>query len=442
MLNITNIKRGFVFLLILLLGILSVGPAHIVRAATASTFLSPSGIGVMKNNVLTVGVYENSGSDPVNGGSLFIDYPSAYFKVSSDDIRNSSAFPIAAATKLNSGQIQIDRGAFTPVTGTQLYATIDFHVVASGVAIPITFDGSADNIITSSVDNTDIYTGGTGANYALYDPISTGTYMVVNGGGAAFSSRYLNFGLTQETAYGDAKAIAVGGNNMMIISGCGAAYASSSPGQHWTQKTACGDAKDIAVGADGTMMIISGCGAAFVAPNLSAGWTQKTACGDARLISVGGKNIALINSNYTAYAATSWNAGLTQISNTGDATAVSISSGGVSMIISGCGAAYAKNTIGAGNWSQKTACGDARAIATGGSKIGVINSGGTAFAANSWNSGMTRISNGGDARALSLGDSTPTLIIAGCGAAYGNLGLSTDGYNQITICGDTRAIAG
>jgi hypothetical protein len=443
MLTTTTQRKLFVLLFALALVTAQLLPAKVVHAASANAFLSPSGIGVNKNSTLTVGVYENSGTDTVNAASLFIDFPTLYFKVSQSDVRNSSAFPVVAQTSVNNGRIQIDRGAFAPVSGSQLVATIDFHVVASGVAIPINFATSGvTNVITSSTDNSNIYTGGTGANYALYDPIATGTYMVVNGGGAAFSSRYLNNGLTQETAFGDAQSIAVGGNNMMIINSCGAAFASNTPGGHWTQKTACGDAKAIAVGSDGTMMIISGCGAAFASPNISSGWSQKTACGDARAISVGGKNIALINSNFTAYAAPSWNSGLTQISNAGDAVSVSISSGGTSMIISGCGASYAKNIIGPGSWSQKTVCGDTRAITTGGSKIGVINSNFTAYAANSWDQGLSRVSNNGDAAAYSLGDSTPAMLISGCGAAYGSLGLSVDGYNQVTICGDAKKIAG
>jgi hypothetical protein len=441
MLTTTTQRKLFVLLFALVLVTAQLLPAKVVHAASANAFLSPSGIGVSKNSTLTVGVYENSDTDTVNAASLFIDFPTAYFKVSKSDIRNSAAFSIDASTTINGGQIELDRGSFTALSGTQLVATIDFHVVASGVAIPLTFDSVATNVITSSVDNTNIYSGGTGANFALYDPIGTGTFMVMNAGNAAFSARALNAGLAQETGLGDAKAIAVGGNNKMLISGCGAAYASNSPGM-WAQKTACGDARAVAVGSDGTMMIISGCGAAYAAPSLSSGWTQRTACGDAKAISVGGKNVALITGNDTAYASTSWNGGWSQLTGTGDAKAISISSGGITMVTTACGATYATSTLGVGGWSQKTACGDTKAIATGGSKIGVINSGGTAYASSTWNGGLTRISNTGDAVALSLGDSTPNLIITGCGAAYGNLGLSVDGYNQITICGDTHAIAG
>jgi hypothetical protein len=404
----------------------------VVHAASANAFISPSGIGVYKNNVLTVGVYENSVSDPVNGASLFISYPAAYFKVSNSDVRNSPGFTIAAATNTSTpGLIQIDRGVSPghPLTGTQLVATIDFHAVASGVAIPIAFDTGSTNVITSDADNSNIYSGGTGANFALYDPIATGTYMIMNAGNGAFSSRYLNNGMAQETSLGDAKAIAVGGNNMMLISGCGAAYASSASGSGWSKKTACGDAKAVAVGSDGVMMIISGCGAAYAAP-------------DAKAISVGGKNVALITGNDTAYASTSWNGRWSQLTGAGDAKAISISSGGITMLTTACGASYATSSLGVGGWSQKTACGDTKAIATGGSKVGVINNSNTAYASNSWNGGLTQISNTGDAVALSLGDTTPNLIITGCGAAYGNLGLSVGGYNQITICGDTHAIAG
>jgi hypothetical protein len=440
--NITEQKKFFALFITLVLTASFLFPAKIVHAASANAFLSPTGIGVYKNNTLTVGVYENSGTDTVNGASLFINFPTLYFKVSKSDIRSSAAFNVDAATNINGGQIQIDRGAINPLSGTQLVATIDFHAVASGVAIPITFDTTSTNIITSSVDSSNIYSGGTGANYALYDPIATGKYMVINSGGGAFSSTYLNNGLTQETALGDAKEIAVGGNNMMVITSCGAAFASNTPGGHWTQKTTCGDAKAIAVGNDGTMMIINSCGAAFSAPNLSAGWTQRTACGDAKAISVGGKNTALITGNNTAYASTSWGGPWSQLTGAGDAQDIAISSGGIVMLKTGCGAAYASHSFGGDGWSQKAVCGDAMSIAAGGSKVGLIASGGTAFVASAWNSGMTRVSNVGDARALSLGDTTPVMMITACGAAFGNLGIGIDGYNQITICGDTKKIAG
>jgi hypothetical protein len=401
--NITEQKKFFALFITLVLTASFLFPAKIVHAASANAFLSPTGIGVYKNNTLTVGVYENSGTDTVNGASLFINFPTLYFKVSKSDIRSSAAFNVDAATNINGGQIQIDRGAINPLSGTQLVATIDFHAVASGVAIPITFDTTSTNIITSSVDSSNIYSGGTGANYALYDPIATGRYMVINSGGGAFSSTYLNNGLTQETALGDAKEIAVGGSNMMVITSCGAAFASNTPGGHWTQRTACGDAK---------------------------------------AISVGGKNTALITGNNTAYASTSWGGPWSQLTGAGDAQDIAISSGGIVMLKTGCGAAYASHSFGGDGWSQKAVCGDAMSIAAGGSKVGLIASGGTAFVASAWNSGMTRVSNVGDARALSLGDTTPVMMITACGAAFGNLGIGIDGYNQITICGDTKKIAG
>jgi hypothetical protein len=64
----------------------------------------------------------------------------------------------------------------------------------------------------------------------------------------------------------------------------------ATPGGGFTQETACGDARAIAIGDGGMVAIIYGCGAAHAKPAIApanGGFTQQTVCGDAKAIAVG-----------------------------------------------------------------------------------------------------------------------------------------------------------
>jgi hypothetical protein len=271
--------------------------------------------------------------------------------------------------------------------------------------------------------------------------------MIINGAGAAYAKDTLApGGWVQETAAGDASAIAIGNKRQMLINGGGAAYAKDGIGTGgWTRQVNNGDAKSIAVGAGGRMMIINGARAAYTKDTLApGGWVQETAAGDASAIAVGatGRRM-IINGGGAAFAKDAVGAGgWIQQTAVGDALRIAIG-GTRQMLINGGGAAYAKDGMSPGGWIQQTAAGDAKAIAVGASgRMMIINACGAAYAKDSLSpGGWIQQTSCGDAKAIAVGRSGRMMIVNACGAAYAKDAVGPGGWIRQTACGDAKAIA-
>jgi hypothetical protein len=148
-------------LVIVLLPVLVAVPVY---AASATVSLVSSGSAI-KGNYVTVTIRENSGAEPVNGAGATLSYPAD--KLTFVSIASSSAFGIAAASSGGGGSVKVDRGALSPVTGTQTVATVTFRA--------LTDSGSATvNVTSASVfsanSNTDIASGSSGTTIAFRAP--------------------------------------------------------------------------------------------------------------------------------------------------------------------------------------------------------------------------------------------------------------------------------
>jgi surface antigen len=198
-------------------------------------------------------------------------------------------------------------------------------------------------------------------------------------------------------------------------------------------------------GSSNTFMLINSAGAAYANDQLSTGMSRQTVDGDAVKVAVGGNFMALINScgalwGKTALSSASW----TQMTNCGDTHDVAVGSSGIYVIINGCGAAWSRGTasgLGMDGWTQLTSCGDTKAIAAGGQNIALINGSGTAYASTTWWGQLQRVSNIGDAKAITISSGGFLMMINGCGAAWANNAIGTNGWIQKTGCSDAVRIS-
>lgn len=164
--KMTSIVAG----LLLLLATLIPMTAQASGGGTATLSLSPASGSYTTGGTISVGIYEDSGSDSVNAVQANLTYNSSLLSCSSSSIQNSSAFGIAAQSSCGSGTVQIARGTITPVTGSQLVATINFTASAAGTAAINYAGGSA---VVRSSDNGNETLTTVGASYAISAPAVT-----------------------------------------------------------------------------------------------------------------------------------------------------------------------------------------------------------------------------------------------------------------------------
>jgi hypothetical protein len=159
---------------ILSVGLMVLAPLFVVSVAqgapSISMNLSPSSGSVTNGNNITLSIFENSGTEPVNAAAVRLNYPASLLDYVS--ISNSSAFNIVATSTGGGGTVSIDRGANPSVTGNQLIATVTFHAKATGTA-NLTFDtSSSGSKVVSANDNQNYLTSATGGSYTISAPVS------------------------------------------------------------------------------------------------------------------------------------------------------------------------------------------------------------------------------------------------------------------------------
>jgi len=152
------------------------GGTYTVTPPTTTMSLSPATKTVSKGTSFDVAVYENSSTDSVNAVQANLSYPSSLLTFVSIT-PNTSVWPIEAENTGGSGLVKIGRGTTTPVTGSQLVATVRFTGASAGTAQVAFTSGSG--IIRSS-DNTAEPSTNTGGSYTI---TSTSTPPPSGGGG-------------------------------------------------------------------------------------------------------------------------------------------------------------------------------------------------------------------------------------------------------------------
>jgi|GEM_PF-2640689 len=135
-------------------------------AAAASMSMTSSATNATTDETVTVTIIEDSGSESINAVQANLSYPANSLQyVSTND---SAAFPIDAQTAVNNGTIQLARGAYTPVRGSQPVAVLTFKVLGSTGTAAMAFAGGT--AVVSATSNTNIVTNETGKSLSLSAP--------------------------------------------------------------------------------------------------------------------------------------------------------------------------------------------------------------------------------------------------------------------------------
>lgn len=145
-------------------------PAY--AAVTAPLSLSASASSVVQGGTVTVYVYENSGSEPVNAVQANFTYPASSLQY--DSISNSSAFGVVAQNSGGSGSVSIARGTISPVTGQQLVASVTFTALASSGSAALAIAAGSE-VVSSTPPNNIVNGTSSGTSIALTAPVHAPT---------------------------------------------------------------------------------------------------------------------------------------------------------------------------------------------------------------------------------------------------------------------------
>jgi hypothetical protein len=135
-------------------------------AGTATLSMTPASGAYSIGQTISISVYTNTGSDPVNAVEADFSYPVSRLQYESIDA-SDSAFSIGAPSAGGKGKVTIARGTIQPVTGHELVAIVHFKATATGSAALKFLSSSA---VVSSTNNTNLLGITAGASYTLSKP--------------------------------------------------------------------------------------------------------------------------------------------------------------------------------------------------------------------------------------------------------------------------------
>ena len=135
-------------------------------AASANLYLGRSAASVTAGSYITVSVYENSGSEPVNAVQANFSYAPTQLQFIS--ISNSSAFSVVAQNSGGGGAVAIARGALPAVSGNQLVASVLFKALVSSGTASLAITGGSS--VVSANSNANIMSSSAGTSFALVAP--------------------------------------------------------------------------------------------------------------------------------------------------------------------------------------------------------------------------------------------------------------------------------
>ncbi len=167
-------KYGVMALAFLVLGSVAFFGVHRNQAGSAASLgvlsMSPSTGTVTNGTNVTVTLYEDSGTDPVNSVQAAVSYDAAQLQYVS--LTEGTAFPNVAATSTGTASvIRVGRGTSpgTSVTGKNTVVKITFKVIGTTGTTSLTYD-SAFSFIVRSTDNVNILTSTAGASLVVQLP--------------------------------------------------------------------------------------------------------------------------------------------------------------------------------------------------------------------------------------------------------------------------------
>jgi len=139
----------------------SFGFTAIAHAASAGMSLSPTGGTKNVGTSFSVGIYENSGDEPVNVAEASLGFDAS--QLSLTGLRCGGGFEIAASVSGSS----LSCGTVTPKTGSQLVGTATFRVLAGSGSGAVSITSGA---VYSANTNSNIAGGMSGANFNFATP--------------------------------------------------------------------------------------------------------------------------------------------------------------------------------------------------------------------------------------------------------------------------------
>jgi hypothetical protein len=128
----------------------------------ATMYITPSKQTLTPSDSLIATVWVDSRRLPVNAVQAVIMYPADKLSYTSTEAA-SSQFTVAAQSDETPGKIVIARGSTTPLTGSQLVATVVFKPLVSSGKASLTIDKSSQ--LLSSDTNQNILSQFTGGQY-------------------------------------------------------------------------------------------------------------------------------------------------------------------------------------------------------------------------------------------------------------------------------------
>lgn len=158
--------------LFLAMQLLGLRPLHVAAAGTANLYLTPASATVIVGNNVTVGIYEDSGTDSVNAVQANLTYSTSQLTFVS--YASSPAFNIEAQSPSgDTGTLNFARATLTPKTGAQLVANVTFKAASSSGTAQVSFS-SGSSVIRSTDNGSETLTT-TGGSYMLTPTAATST---------------------------------------------------------------------------------------------------------------------------------------------------------------------------------------------------------------------------------------------------------------------------
>lgn len=157
--SIKNIK-----LTVLLLGLIAPLLTAIPVFAASGT-MSLTGGSVAKGGTIVVSIRVNSGSQPINAAGATVTYPTS--KLAFVSASNSSAFPISAQNSGGGGTVAVQRGAFSPVSGSQTVAYVTFRALTDTGTAAL---GLTPIKVVSATDSSSLAISASGTTISFHAP--------------------------------------------------------------------------------------------------------------------------------------------------------------------------------------------------------------------------------------------------------------------------------
>lgn len=131
-------------------------------------YLDPASSSYAVGTNMTVQVKMDSGSVPVNAARVRLQFPADKLSFVGADF-TGSPMTVGPKVAVSSGLVEINRGATSPATGTQQFASVTFAVKAAGSA-PIGF--ATGSVLLRSSDSTNIASVFNGGTYSLASSVA------------------------------------------------------------------------------------------------------------------------------------------------------------------------------------------------------------------------------------------------------------------------------